>query len=183
MKPSSISLIVGLSIPVLMVIGIALAIIIPGRSIHPQTDFVYALGQYPTATQIENGRQIQHSYSIKNGHITDSTLTVSPKVDNAPYLYQGQGIPRFFIHHTAADTNEEVSFDDIAKRTLSDDSVSPDGFTMTYGSSSGGMFPFYFEGQNDRASAYLSKNTASKKVTIITKGNDLPFSFVAWVTK
>lgn len=183
MKSSTVSLIVGLSIPVLMVIGIALAIIIPGRSIHPNTDFIYTLGQYPVAMQSENGKQIQHSYSIKNGHIVDATLASSSKLDNAPYPYQGQGMPRFYIHHTVSDTNTEISFKDATTRILSDDATSPDGFTMTYGTSSGGMFPFYFEGQNDRAIAYLSKNTGSKKITVIAKGNDLPFSFVGWVTK
>lgn len=183
MKPSTISLIVGLSIPILMVIGIAAAIIIPSRSIHPETDFVYALGEYPTTIQVENGQQVQHSYSIKNGHIIDSTLTVSLKPDVAPYPYQTQGTPRFYIHHTATDTNNELSLDDLKKLTLSDDAKSPDGFTFAYGTSTGGMFPFYYEGDNDRAAAYLSKETGSKKVTVVAKGNTTPFSFVAWVIK
>ena len=149
MKPSTISLIVGLSIPVLMVIGIAAAIVLPGISIHPTTDFIYALGQYPTAVQIENGQQVQHSYVIKNAHITDSTFTVSPKPDVAPY--QGIGDPQFYIHHTTTDTNSEVSLDEVKKLSISDEATSSDGFTMTYGTASGGMFPFYYEGQGDQA--------------------------------
>lgn len=183
MKSSTVSLIVGLSIPVLMVIGIALAIIIPSRSIHPTTDFVYALGQYPTTLQIKNGQQVEHSYAIKNGTITDSSELIAPNLNVAPYPYQNAESPHFYIHHTATDTNNEISFEDAKKLTLSDDATSPDGFTMTYGTSSGGMFPFYFEGQNDRSTAYLSKNTGSKKITVVAKGNDLPFSFVAWITK
>lgn len=183
MKSSTVSLIVGLSIPVVMVIGITIAIIVPSRSIHPTTDFIYALGQYPAAIQIENGQQVQHLYSIKNNQIIESTLTISQKPNVAPYPYQGTETPRFYLHNTEANTNTEISFDELKKLSLSDDATSPDGFTMTYGASSGGMFPFYYEGEGDRASAYLSKNTASKKVTVITKGNQLPFSFVAWVVQ
>lgn len=183
MKPSSISLIVGLSIPVLMVIGIALAIIIPARSIHPETDFIYALGQYPTSVQIENGTQIQHSYTIKNKQITDTTLTISDKQLIAPYPYQQTSIPRFYIHHTVTDTNDELTFEEVAKLSLSDDTLSPDGFTMTYGTTSGGMFPFYYEGGSDQSTAYLSKNSGSKKINVITKNNREQFSFVAWVLK
>ncbi len=166
-----------------MVIGIALAIIIPSRSINPQTDFIYALGQYPTAVQIETGQQVQHAYTIKNNTLIESTLPISQKPNTVPYPYENSGIPRFYIHHTATDTNNELSFDDVKKLSLSDDITSPDGFTMTYGTSSGGMFPFYFEGEGDRATAYMSKGTGSKKITVIAKGNTLPFSFVGWVIK
>ncbi|MEO6077220.1 MAG: hypothetical protein ABIP54_00350 [Candidatus Andersenbacteria bacterium] len=182
MKPANISLIMGLTIPVLMIIGIALAIVIPAQSINPQTDFIYALGQYPSAVQIENGAEVQHSYSIKDNQIKDATLVISQKQDLAPYPYSDQA-PVFYMHHTADNSNTEISFHDLGKLKLSDESVSPDGFTMSYGTSSGGMFPFFFEGQNDSATAYLAKGTGSKKVSIVTKGNRPQFSFVAWVIK
>ena len=182
MKTANISLIIGLLIPVIMVIGIALAIILPAQSIHPQTDFIYALGQYPSGILIDNAKQVQYSYIIKDNKIVNSTITVPQKPETVPYPYSDQ-VPTFYIHHTADNTNEEISFTNVEKLKLSDESLSPDGFTMSYGASSGGMFPFYFEGQNDATSAYLAKGTGSKKVNVVTKSNRSQFSFVAWVIK
>jgi hypothetical protein len=182
MKPTNISLIVGLTIPILMVIGIALAIMIPAQSIHPQTDFIYVLGQYPSGLSIDQGKQIQYTYIIKDNKIAEKTLTVSQKQDAVPYPYSDQA-PIFYIHHTNDNTNKELSFEELSKLKLSDETTSPDGFTMSYGTSSGGMFPFFFEGQNDPATAYLAKGTGSKKVTIVSKENRSQFSFVAWVIK
>lgn len=179
MKASTVSLIVGLAIPVVMVIAIAAAILIPARYLHPKTDFIYAIGQYPSYTSFENNQAVEHDFSVIKGVLTDNATPLPPQ--QPYYPYQKDSTPHFYRHHTESDTNEELTAQEVTKLSLSDTEQSADGFTVSYGTSSGGFFPFYYEGTGDKATGYLSNGTASKKISITTKANTQQFTFVGWV--
>ncbi len=181
--PANISLIVGLAIPIVMVGLIAAAVLLPGQSLNPQTDFIYAVGPYPTySTRI--GNQItQHELSVKDGILTDSPTSYTAPADRYEYPPEKVSGPRFFLHRTASDTNEEISIEDAKKFKISTEKKSPEGLTVSFGQRSYGVFPFFGDGDNDRDHAYLSNEYASKEVSLISDVslNMYSFQLVGWV--
>lgn len=181
--PPNISLIVGLSLPAIMVAIIAGMVFLPSKSLNPTTDFMYVVGQYPSYSTRNGENIIQHDFAIKDGKLIDLQTSYSAKSE---YLYppDKSSAPRFFIHHTKDNTNEELSFEDMSKLKLSSSTISPEGFTLTFGKRSYGIFPFFFDGNNDdREHAYLSTNRASKEITLISDTSITYYAFqlVGWV--
>lgn len=182
-RSSKISLIIGLSLPAVMVAVIAGLVFLPGTTINPTSDFIYASGPYPSYTTRNGDVITQQDITIKNGKMIRTSTSYNGRDAYAPYPIEKTMVPRFFIHHTATNTNEEVVFDDISKLTLSPDKKSPDGFTLTFGKQSYGVFPFFFDNNSDREHAYLSTDRASKEITLIsdTSINFYEFQLIGWI--
>ncbi|MDA1168792.1 MAG: hypothetical protein O3A36_00450 [bacterium] len=183
-KTSTISLIVGLAIPVVMVILIALAVLIPGRNINPTTDFIYATGSYPSYTTRDENTVIQHDLTIKNGILVDATQSYPVANNYPPYFHEKESVPRLFIHNTTENSNKEISLEEAKTLRLSAESKSPDGFTVSFGRRSYGVFPFFFDsGSDDSEHAYLSNQTASKEITLTSGAPKDIYSFqlVGWI--
>lgn len=180
---SNVSLIVGLAIPVVMVLAIAAAVLLPGRNLHPETDFVYAVGQYPTYTIREGDTITQHDLSVKDGVLTDTLQTYKATISYPPYPGEKESSPRLFLHNTKENTNKEVTLEQAKLLRLSADTKSPDGFKVSFGSRSYGVFPFFINDSSDIEHAYLSNDTASKKIDLTTgSARDIySFQLVGWV--
>lgn len=185
-KASTISLIVGLAIPVVMVILIALAVLLPGKSLNPTTDFVYVIGSYPTYTTREGNTITQHEIIVRDGTIEDAAQIYETDAIYPPYPYEKESIPRFFIHNTLENSNKEISIEEAKKLRILPEQTSPDGFTVSFGRQSYGVFPFFYnEGNSDTQRAYLSDKKASKEIQLIsdTSANIYSFQLVGWVLK
>lgn len=182
-----LSLIIGLSIPVVLVLLIAAAVLLPGRNIEPTTDFLYAVGQYSSYISYSGETAIQHSFSVRDDKLIESTDSYPTAGQRAypPYPSEKDMVPRFFIHHAASDTNTEISVDEAKKLTLSTETASPEGLTVTFGSRSYGVFPFYSGSDDNRQKAYVSNGKASKQISLISDVsiNYAPFQMVGWVIK
>ncbi len=181
---SNISLIVGLAIPVVMVIAIAAAVLLPGRNLNPTTDFIYATGSYPTYTT-RNGDQItQHDIGIQNNQLVDTVQTYRAPDTYPSYPGEKESLPQLFLHNTKENTNTEITFEEAKNLSLSPERKSPDGFTVSFGKRSYGVFPFFFDGgSSDYEHAYLSNQTASKEIAILGgNARDMySFQLVGWV--
>lgn len=182
-KASNISLIVGLAIPVVMVALIAAAVLLPGRSFNPTTDFIYATGSYPTYITRSGTTVTQHSLTVKNGTLTDTTQSYQ-QVEHPSYPFEKESIPRLFLHSTTENTNKELTIDEVQNMKLSAEQKSPDGLTVEFGRRSYGVFPFFFDsGSSNYEQAYLSNQTASKEIQLTSDASSNFFSFqlVGWV--
>lgn len=181
-----ISLIVGLSIPVVLVFAIAAAVLLPGRSIEPKTDFLYAVGQYPSYVSYSGNTATEHIFSVVKGKLIESTngYTTSAR-EYPPYASEKDIVPRFFIHHVQDNTNSEISISEAKDLTLSTETTSPDGLTVTFGSRSYGIFPFYSGSDDNRQRAYLSNGKASREISLISDVsiNYAPFQMVGWIAE
>lgn len=183
---SKISLIVGLSIPVVMVLLIAAAVLLPGRNLTPTTDFLYVVGSYPTYITRSGNATLQHELIVQDGAVTDKMQTYTSPDAYPPYVTEKESTPRLFLHSTKEDTNKEISLEEAKKLRLSSEQKSPDGFTVSFGKRSYGVFPFFFDGgQEDLQHAYLSNQTASKEITLVSNAARDIYSFqlVGWVVK
>ncbi len=184
------SLFIGLAIPVILVALIAAAVLLPGSSIEPKTDFLYAVGRYPTYVAYQEGSSVpvEHRFSVVNGKLTEIT-TQYPEAYRAlqriPTPSDLDTPPRFFIHHAETDTNTEISIEQAKELTLSTETESPEGLTVTFGSRSYGVFPFYSGSDDNRQRAYVSSGKASKRISLVSdiSINYEPFQMVGWVLR
>lgn len=185
-QSSKISLIIGLALPALMVAGIAALVFLPNASLKPTTDFIYVVGPYPSYTTRTENTTTQHEIAITNGKLTHTETNYTENsglIGNAFYPPNKNTVPRFFMHHTATDTNEEIDIEKIRALQLSSDRKSPDGFSLTFGKQSYGVFPFFFDNNSDREHAYLSTDHGSKEITLVsdTSITYYEFQLVGWV--
>jgi len=191
MNKSKIPLIIGLTIPVLMIIFVALSIYLPAMfATPPKYDFLYITGDSGYCAG-------QRRYTVRDEKVTD-LYAEDKKIDvKANEAGANSGIPipaqrlalrdneclnavsRFYLHDTTNNTNKEVSFEDAVKLKLDSNIESPDGFEVIRGSGGDG-FPFGFSGDNYRR-FYLRGNKLSQKVDLRVSSQDYwNFQFVGW---
>lgn len=181
---SKISLIVGLALPALMVAIIAGLVFLPSKLLDPTVDFIYVAGPYPSYTTRSGDIVTQHDLSIKDGKLTDTTTSYESRDAYPPIYPQDKSFtPRFFIHYTTSNTNEEIPYDKVRTLSLSPDRKSPEGFSLTFGKQSYGVFPFFFDNPSSDDRAYLSADRGSKEITLIsdTSINRYDLQLVGWV--
>ena len=165
---NNIPLILGLSIPVLMILFVAASIYLPGLFIQPKFNFLYATGEdsyYNDYYSVENGRLIKHEIGY-------------PKYSTSPTE------PRLYIHDVAKNESKEVSFNEAQKFALNPSSQSPDGFEIECGSRTYGMFLIFIDSGGDCSTRFIKGHNTSKKLNIQLPGNYYyRFQFLGWVTE
>lgn len=171
MKKENITLIIGLSIPVVMVLFIAGAIYLPSFFIHvdpPKYNFMY---------MINNGGDGFH-YSIEKTLLTRKEI----KKKNSYYNPNRRQV-KFFIHDLKSHKNKELSFEDAAKVILNTNFESPDGFKVENGRRSYGFFPFY--SRSNYYTRYLTKEGYSEKLKLHTNTSNTyyNFRFLGWLAE
>jgi hypothetical protein len=164
----NITLIIGLSIPVLMVFFVTASVYIPrlwAPTEVPGFDFVYTIGDQFGA---------DYYYRVADGKITKEKVEYPQ--DSKPPMRAGE--MQLFLYNVTDTTSREISFEDAQKLTLKSGAVSPDGFEVV--SRNGGGFPF--SAPYDYNAKYLKKGSYYTKLGLSLGENDwYRFQFLAWV--
>jgi hypothetical protein len=162
----NIPLIVGIAIPLLMIVFVALSIYLPTLFVKPKFDFLYAVGGF-------YGTQ----YSVKNGQLIE-TYSEYPK------YYTPQTETKLFFYDIKKNESQEISFEQAKKFQLDSNIESPDGFEVVYGRRGEGIFPFFFFSERDYQTVYIQGHNLSKKLNIRLSGAYYQrFQFLGWVIK
>jgi len=169
-KQQNISLIIGLSIPVLMMLFVALAINAPQWFTHvkpPQQDFLYSSGNNAPYTK----------YLVKEGKLTRVETTLPEGATRST-----ENDIHFFIHDVSANSSREISETEALKLSLNGNILSDDGFSMQSGRR-GGWFLFGYG--RDYRSRYLVKDNYSVKLNLINKNPQYRYYwntiFIGWL--
>lgn len=187
---NNVSLIVGLSLPILMILFVAGSIYLPrmGKRVVPQYDFLYKIDQGDGA----------YTYAVKNGK-----LERGENVHARPILYDvgPDGNPvydpktpaqidttKLYTHDTDKNESREVSFEDAEKLALDSRGMSPDGFEVAQQSGSNGIFTDIFGGgSRDYNSRYLTGHGRSEKLNLENNSQNgyyyYNFQFLGWINK
>lgn len=166
----NITLIVGISIPVLMIMLIAGSIYLPGIFIKPKVNFLYAYGDD------YYGRE---KYSIQNGKLV--------KRENNQYeppsYYQPPGESKLYFYDVTKNESWEISFEDAQNLNLDNSAKSSDGFEVISRSGGDGFFPFFGGSSSDYNARYLKGHNVSKKLNLQRKGGSYyyDFRFLGWI--
>ncbi len=166
----NITLVIGISIPILMILFVAGSIYLPGLFIQPKYNFVYVSSD-------DSYYYSQYQYSVQNGKIVRNE-TQRPEGQT----YQPQIDVKLYVYDVAKNESKEISFEEAQNLTLDSKNISPDGFEITYGSSGEGFFLFFFYSRTDYNTRYLKGHNVSKKLNLQLSGsyyND--FRFIGWI--
>lgn len=168
----NISLLIGLAIPVLMILFIAVAVYFPrwfSTVEPPKHDFLYLVGDPYGDIQ----------YSVRGGKLVKEKI----QRPQPSYRRYRTGLEtRFFIHRIRTNRSEEVTFENATKLKLDSKVNSPDGYSIVHGRRAAEFFPFF--GRRDYRARYLKKDSYTEKLKIETS-EDYPynFRFLGWVVE
>ncbi len=191
----NIALVVGLSIPLLMMLIIAGVIYLPrwmNSTPPPRYDFLYAVGDgvqyfapqnyyapayppYPT-----KGVWPKYTYRVLDGKLVRQTTGPVPKEYGT--MPEGDVSPKFYVYHVGTKKSSEITFDDAALYTLDSGVKSPDGFDIVRGQGSGDGFPFFFGGGNNYNKQYIHKGQYAEELSLNLPENYYGDFFIAWIT-
>jgi hypothetical protein len=170
-RKQNISLIIGLSIPVAMIVFIAIAINGPrwfNSNEAAKFDFLYSTGQHnPYA-----------SYSVVDGRLTlqETPVPEGASVSATEPLH-------FFVHDVGENNSREISLSAAMELSLDSSVRSPDGFTIKNGRRRGW---FFFRYSGDYGSRYLVNESYSEKLKLETGAGNYNyywnFRFLGWVS-
>lgn len=177
----NITLILGMSIPVLMILFVAGSIYLPGLFIQPKFNFLYASGD--DYVYYTNGQQ----YSVQNNKLVNNAIKQAENGNHNPFQRYGTYTPprneaKLFVYDVVKNESRQVSFDEAQNLNLDSNGVSPDGFEVVYGSRGDGIFPFFFYAGTDYNARYLKGHNVSKKLNVQSSGPyNYNFRFLGWI--
>lgn len=168
-------LIVGVSLPLIIILIVAVLSIAPRIFFHPKYDFIYTVDiscdQYYSYPCSYGGNQWS-SYTISDGKISKETdvskvpQSITPpdaKKEIPKIIY-----PKLYRYHVATGAFEEISFEDVQKLTLVN-GTAPDGTIVINGAENynEGVFGMMFGGyRSEQNSLYLKNGSASQRIVV-----------------
>lgn len=168
-------LIFGISIPILMVIFVALSIYLPQLFVKAQYNFLYVVGDNNCYVDRKNVQ----IYSVANNRVVKNISSDALQNCLAGTMPQ----PKVFLYNVTSNTAMEVNVDGINNMFVDPSQRSPDGFEIVQGTYNGGFFPFFYYSGSDHNSRYLSGHNFSKKLNIQQQAGYSYYNFIllGWV--
>jgi hypothetical protein len=171
MNKQKLPLVIAISLPIIMIVIVAISMHIPRIAAKPQHNFVYAIGE----------DMAYRYYSVQNGMITQT--------DHTPPYYQTHPAdmkypePKLYLYDVSKDTSTALSLADAQRLRLDSNAKSPDGFEIVRGGGDGGIFGLFFGSPGDYNSQYIRGHGYSKKLNPTLESQNYYYSFrvVGWV--
>jgi hypothetical protein len=155
-------LIIGLAVPFLMILFVAVSIYVPSWFANPQYSFIYSVK--------DNYDGYGDTYSVKNGVVVKETVPY-PTSTTPYYGYPNNKYPEtkvyLYKYDRETNTTKEISYEDAQKLKLITNRESPDGYVLEQGTSDSGIFEI-FGGYdaNNPPDWFLRKGAMNKRVTL-----------------
>jgi len=161
MKANSVLLIVGISLPIFFIVALSAFVFVPPLFMNPQYNFIY------TANDDNYGyaRKYSNSFYVENNKIVSKTVQIGKYEKNRPRVEY----PTLYVYDTKNDTSKEISLKDAQKLSFDSGPSSPDGYNITYHTSSNGIFEL-FGSSRDNNGYYIAKGNVKKKLTAVNDG-------------
>ncbi|MCP4896125.1 MAG: hypothetical protein GY906_04040 [bacterium] len=171
-RRKDIALIIGLLVPVLMIVFVAGAILLPRLFSNvdpPRHDFLYMVGNPDYGEErflVEDGRLVREELEAEQHYAPPSP---------------GYEL-RFYRHIVETNVSKQLTFEEASSLKLGSAPISPDGYTVVPGRRSEFFFPIFSTA--DYRVRYLQKETSTTKLNVAT-GSDpgyyYGFNFLGWV--
>lgn len=170
----NITLVLGISIPILMILFVAGSIYLPGLFIKPHFNFLYVSGD-DYYYNYNNGQQ----YSVQNDRLVKNEIKQPENPNYNPPRYEA----KLYLYDVTKNESKEISFADAQNLNLDSNIKSPDDFEVVYGSRDDGFFPFFWGGGTDYNARYLKGHNVSKKLNLQLNGSSYyyNFRFLGWI--
>jgi len=171
----NLPLLLALAIPVLMVIGVAAAVYLPGLGHQPSYNFIYLSGD-GVAYYGYGG----FDYYVKDGQVVKEERPTNPM--NDPYYKDRARNVQMYVHDVKNNQSKEISFEEAQKLRLDPSVKSPDGYEVSRGGYNGGGFLFS-GGGSDYTHWYIKGYNRSKQLELKQSSGAYydNFKFLGWI--
>jgi len=181
--------IIAISLPVLLVLVIALLTMLPNLGPKPKYDFLFV--KEPTRSHYEASACVvySHYYDTEDGKLVKKpyVVTVFDKKEVAEPCYgysqiKQEEVPELYVYRTMHETIYPITFEQANAFQTQGETVSPDGYTVTKRMISRGILEL-FGGSND--GVFMSKKNQHIKINIgdpeVSSYYDNDFNFITWI--
>lgn len=187
---NNIAVILAFSLPILLVIGIALSAYWPSF-LSTDYDFVYATCDRGVASYYEGHypyncvNYLNSRYEVENGKLTIIEVQPPPKealVVDRPYVILTS---RLFRHDSLKNQGREITLAEAQTLKLNELITSPDGVSVESAYDRGVNFFPFFDG-SPRSGYYLTKGSKKQKLNLVNEDERNyydrdNFKFIGWV--
>lgn len=172
------AIIIGISLPILMIILVASVIYVPSFLVKPQHNFVYS--DYRPNYDYYNYTKY---YDLVDGQIVEKLTPGKNTQSEVVYAEQNKIVPKLYLYDVKEHSSKEISLQDANKFSLVAGPSSPDGFSLEYEYGNNGIFELFGSSGRDRG-LFLKKGMAKERLSISNTnyyyGADR-FSVIAWI--
>jgi hypothetical protein len=176
-------LIVGISLPFVLIVIVLVAVFLPNMFVNPQYNFVYSNYSHDRY-YYENA--FKNYYELENGKIVLKPVVNLAEIEkNYPNRILLDA-PELFLYDVKNDAARKISLEEANALNLVSGPTSPDGYTVSYRYGHNGIFEI-FGSDNDNRGFFISKGNASKKLPALTNFDgryyysDANFGVLGWV--
>lgn len=164
----NIPIVIGFSLPLVMILFVGLSIYLPGLFLHPTYNFLYSVNQTYSDSQ---------TLSVSNNRLVQSPLKYPLADQNYEYHE-----PMLYVHDVTTNESRQVTLAEAQQLHLDPSDQSPDGYRIESGSSSDGFFPFLWYSR-DYNSEFIVGHNISKKLALKTNSPIYytSFHFLGWI--
>ncbi len=172
-------LIIGISLPVLVIIFVIGAVLLPKLFFNPKYDFIYSVDQYCANYDCRfpsiNGYGAWSAYKVESGRISkESKLPVQRIFDSNSNSYQEKPVepvyPKLYRYIATTGSFNEISLEDAQRLVLTDSGSAPDGTVVVNESRGGSGFVGEILGGGGRDYGLYMKNGSFSKKIIVQNG-------------
>jgi len=171
----NITLVFGISIPILMILFVAGSIYLPGLFIRPHFNFLYVSNNDSYYYNHNNG----YEYAVQSNRLVRSEMRQPENQNYNPPQVE----LKLYVYDVVENKAKEISFADAQNLNLDSNVISPDDFEIVYGSRGDSSFPFFWGGRTDYNTRYLKGHNVSKKLNLQLNGSSHynNFRFIGWI--
>ncbi len=181
--------IIAISLPILLVVVIAVLTNLPNLGPKPQYDFFFTKDSARSSYQSNSCTVYSNYFVIENGRIAKKPYVISV-FDNKAIAEPCSGyaqvstkeLPELFMYDTSSGVVSSVSFDDAIRENVKGETISPDGYSVSKRILNRGILELF---GGDNSGVFISKKNQHIKVPIDQLGSDLyyrdDFNFIAWI--
>lgn len=170
------AVVVAFSLPILLLLGVAVTSFLPGFFLRTDYDFVYATCEDVTNQNryyINNNCEsyLSKKYTVDAGVITENVVNMADLVrsntqrENIPR--DSDFITRLYLHDTTSNVSREITLQDAATLKISALTTSPDSVSVSEDYSRGGGYLFVFDSYSSDYGYYLKKGNAKKRLNLL----------------
>lgn len=174
-KKSNLILILGLAIPFVVIVLIAIVTLIPKSSIEAKHDFLYYFRDYKNSYCLRDGIYTVSKNKIK---ITDNIVQNDP---NCKYDLETDP-PKIYRYDVERDTFYQISLEDAQKLNIDNNTISPDGISVRRGDYyNAGIFEIFGGVNRNNNRMTITDNKGNAEPIEIGFSNYYDFIFIGWV--
>jgi len=168
----NLPLIIGLALPILFIIIIAIVVYLPSNFVNPQHNFIYKEQSYDSYRN--DVVIVGDKVSLAPTNITEKGIVADP------YL-QVKDYPKIYLYDFSKNASYEISLEEAQKFSVAKGPSSPDGYSIERNYNHSGIFEIFGSYEDNSGYFITSPDGAKRKLTGIQGEYYYDLDIIGWV--